>query len=90
MAGGMIQLKFGNNASGLTAATQVSQIRFVNPTGFAPGTYLAKILGTGEVVPLDRPSVSFHTSERTLFSIGRAVSVCKPRPTSPALMRMFQ
>ncbi|MEM6885937.1 MAG: hypothetical protein AAF571_12995, partial [Verrucomicrobiota bacterium] len=42
---------FGNSASGLTAA-QVGQIQFLNPAGLAPGIYDAKILSSGEVVPL--------------------------------------
>ncbi len=53
---GTEQLIFGSNASGLTVA-QVGQIRFVNPVGFAPGTYAAKILATGEVVA-SAPTVS--------------------------------
>jgi hypothetical protein len=50
------QLKFGTNASGLTSA-QVNRIRFVNPGGFPAGTYAARILNTGEVVPY-APAVS--------------------------------
>ncbi|MEM6886299.1 MAG: autotransporter-associated beta strand repeat-containing protein, partial [Verrucomicrobiota bacterium] len=49
--GGSDQLFFGNSASGLTAA-QVGQIQFLNPAGLAPGIYDAKILSSGEVVPL--------------------------------------
>ncbi len=35
---------------------KLSQVRFVNPAGFAPGTYRAILLGTGEVVPIPEPS----------------------------------
>lgn len=47
--GGTDQLFFGANASGLTNA-QLATMSFVNPAGYAPGTYGAKILPTGEVV----------------------------------------
>ncbi|EEF59542.1 beta strand repeat-containing protein [Pedosphaera parvula] len=53
--GGSDQLFFGTNSSGLTLA-QLSQIRFVNPAGFPPGsTNFARILSTGEVVPSVQP-----------------------------------
>ena len=48
--GGAEQLKFGTSQSGLTPS-QLSQIRFVNPAGMPAGTYSARILATGEVVP---------------------------------------
>ena len=44
--GGVEQLKFGTDQSGLTAA-QLNQIRF----GIGTNLYSAKILNTGEVVP---------------------------------------
>jgi len=44
------RLIFGTNNSGLTPQ-QLSQIQFENPAGLAPGTYPARILTTGEVVP---------------------------------------
>jgi hypothetical protein len=55
--GGTDRLFFGSNSSGLTTS-QVSQIQFVNPAGFASGTYPARILATGEVVPTTRPMLS--------------------------------
>ncbi|WOO39515.1 beta strand repeat-containing protein [Rubellicoccus peritrichatus] len=48
--GGTTQLIFGSSAAGLTLA-QVDSIRFINPAGFTPGTYFARILSSGEVVP---------------------------------------
>ena len=36
--GGAEQILFGTSTSGLSP-TQLAQIQFVNPTGFAPGTY---------------------------------------------------
>ncbi len=51
--GGGDQLKFGSKSSGLTSG-QVSQIRFIDPSGAS----LARILITGEVVPLERPTLS--------------------------------
>jgi len=58
--GGAEQLKFGNNAAGLTAG-QLSQIQFSNPAGLQPGTYSAQILATGEIVPASAsgPSVVY-------------------------------
>jgi len=48
---------FGDDASSL-AASQVEQITFENPAAFPPGTYPAKILADGEVVP-DVPPIAF-------------------------------
>jgi hypothetical protein len=56
---------FGNNASGLSGS-QVAQITFLNPGGFAPGTYPAQILSTGEVVPASRPTLISSSSGSTL------------------------
>jgi hypothetical protein len=55
--GGNDRLKFGGNASGLTAA-QLNQVRFLNPAGFPAATYPAQILTTGEIVPGPRPAVT--------------------------------
>ncbi|MFM1770828.1 MAG: hypothetical protein RJA22_3357, partial [Verrucomicrobiota bacterium] len=49
-AGGLDQLVVGSDANGLSAA-QIAQVRFINPNGFAPGSYGAVQLATGEVVP---------------------------------------
>jgi hypothetical protein len=48
--GGSQQVFFGTSVSGLTAQ-QLSQVQFSNPAGLASGTYSARILSTGEVVP---------------------------------------
>jgi autotransporter-associated beta strand protein len=48
--GGSDQLIFGNTSTALTTA-QLNQIKFVNPTGLAAGTYNAVILSDGEVIP---------------------------------------
>jgi hypothetical protein len=48
--GGSQQLFFGTSASGLTAQ-QLSQVQFSNPAGLPGGTYSARILSSGEVVP---------------------------------------
>jgi hypothetical protein len=61
--GGTDQLKFGNSASGLSSA-QLAQIRFINPAGFAAGTYFAKILSTGEVVPSVNPILVWHLTQQ--------------------------
>ncbi len=49
--GGRDQIYFGNGNTGLTT-TQLQQIKFINPEGYAPGTYAAIILADGEIVPL--------------------------------------
>ncbi|HTL18286.1 MAG TPA: hypothetical protein VL793_13705 [Patescibacteria group bacterium] len=56
--GGSTQLYVGTTAQGLTVA-QLARIRFVNPQGLPTGTYPARILTTGEVVPGPRPIVNF-------------------------------
>ena len=48
--GGAQQVFFGASASGLTAQ-QLSQVQFSNPAGLPSGTYSARILSDGEVVP---------------------------------------
>jgi hypothetical protein len=48
--GGNQRIIFGNNAGGLTSQ-QLHQITFANPAGLAAGTYPARILATGEIVP---------------------------------------
>ena len=48
--GGLTRFIVGTNGSGLSVA-QLAQTAFVNPAGFASGTYGARILATGEVVP---------------------------------------
>lgn len=49
--GGSNQLIFGSSTAGLTTG-QLNSIRFINPTGFSPGTYYANILSSGEIVPV--------------------------------------
>ena len=44
----------GTNSQGLTAS-QLSQVSFVNPVGWPPGSYPARILPTGEIVPVVPP-----------------------------------
>ncbi len=48
--GGLQRIIFGNSAAALTAG-QVGAIQFLNPSGLPPGTYPARILADGEVVP---------------------------------------
>jgi len=48
--GGRQQIVFGKNAGALTSA-QLRQIQFHNPAGLADGTYPARILPSGEIVP---------------------------------------
>ena len=55
--GGAQQIIFGSSSTALTAA-QLAQIQFQNPAGLAAGTYPARILSNGEVVPVS--SVPAH------------------------------
>jgi autotransporter-associated beta strand protein len=74
--GGMDQLYFGNSASGL--GSHLSAIHFLNPDGFAPGTYGAQILPTGEVVAIPEPTA--------LLSIIAGISLLlAPRRRRPAI-----
>jgi autotransporter-associated beta strand protein len=54
--GGLEQLKFDSSNAALTSG-QLAQIQFLNPAGFAPGTYAAAFSGSnpGEVVPTPEP-----------------------------------
>jgi hypothetical protein len=51
---GQDEIFFGTGANGLTAL-QLSQVRFLDPLGFAPGIYSAKLLPTGELVVIPEP-----------------------------------
>jgi len=53
--GGTDQIFFGNSASGLQS-NQIALISFVDPAGFAPGSYSATILANGEVVAVPEPA----------------------------------
>ena len=67
---GNTQLFFGTNSSGLTP-TQITQIQFVNPGGLPAGLYRAKILPTGEVVPVtDKLFFSMQKSQIILTWFG--------------------
>jgi hypothetical protein len=63
--GGSDQLRFGSSASGLTA-TQLRQLVFANPAGFAAGNYPAQLLSSGEVVPGPRASLAAAHSRTNL------------------------
>jgi hypothetical protein len=85
--GGDDQLRFGNDASALTAG-KLNQIRFVNPTGFPPGEFLAQILDTGEVVPKPSPAISFGQSGTNFVLSWSSDFICKPRRTSTGLTKI--
>ena len=55
LGGGTDQLVFGSSAAALTSG-QLSQVSFLNPLGFAAGTYSASILSSGELVPIPEPT----------------------------------
>lgn len=52
--GGTEQIIFGNGSGTVTPAA-VNTIVFHNPAGLPPGTYLGRMLSTGEVVPVPAP-----------------------------------
>lgn len=56
--GGLHRIIFGAGPSGLNAQ-QLAKIRFRNPLGLPAGDYAARILSTGEIVPVPRPPVSY-------------------------------
>jgi hypothetical protein len=63
--GGTDQLIFGTNSQSMSPAN-LAQLFFVDPLGFAPGDYPARILNTGEVVPYSRPSFAYARSNNRL------------------------
>ena len=64
--GGTDQVFVGTTAQGLTSA-QLQRISFYNPEGLPPGTYPARILATGEIVPGGGgPSVGYSRMSRGL------------------------
>jgi hypothetical protein len=63
--GGGQQLMFGASSSALTPG-QVARISFQNPAGFPSGTYSARILPTGEVVPVSAPTLQSARSASAL------------------------
>jgi autotransporter-associated beta strand protein len=68
--GGTDQIYFGNSNTGLNAS-KLGQIQFINPAGFAPGTYGAKILSTGEVVPVPEPASILTAALLLIFCLFR-------------------
>lgn len=66
--GGAEQVKFIKSSNGLSAG-QLSQIRFVNPSGFPSGTYNATMLGTGELVPaVIAPIITLQPTNQTVLA----------------------
>jgi uncharacterized repeat protein (TIGR03803 family) len=89
--GGKDRLKFGHHTVGLTAS-QLSQIRFINPANFQPGVYRAKTLPTGEVVPVFAPALTYSGAGTNLvfnwpgeFSLQTATDVSGPYQDVPAI-----
>ena len=67
---------FGSSSSGLTSG-QVSQISFANPPGFPVGSYAAKILSTGEVVPLTvAPSLTLQPQSQVAIAGNTVTFTC--------------
>ena len=55
--GGTDQIFFGTDATGLTSG-QIALVSFLNPAGFAAGTYGATQLSTGELVVVPEPGAA--------------------------------
>ncbi len=67
--GGNQQIVFGSNAAAL-ALHQVRQIQFENPAGLAPGTYTARMLTTGEIVPDTGQALPLKINSANMLSNG--------------------
>jgi hypothetical protein len=63
--GGTDRVYVGTTAQGLTAS-QLGTIIFENPAGLPGGSYPARILSTGEIVPAARPAMMFSRSANRL------------------------
>ena len=99
--GGADQLIFGSSSSALTAS-QLGQIRFINPGGFPSGTYPARILSSGEVIPMPLPVLSLQKQGSNLviswqgnFILQSATNVVGPysdvpKATSPYSVNVSQ
>lgn len=79
---GADQLIFGVNSGGLNSS-QISQITFLNPEGFAEGWYSAQQLATGEIVPYQILTDYIPRTNRC----GDVVPV--PEPRTYALFALF-
>jgi len=67
--GGRQQLIFGNSQTALTPQ-QLTEIQFQNPAGLPAGTYPARILADGEVVPDSGSPLPFELGLATIQSDG--------------------
>ena len=90
------RLSFGADASGLSAQ-QLGKIRFVNPAGFPPGEYAAKILEDGVIVPQTPPAISISTASNKLtlqwdqaFRLQTSTNVTGPYDDLPAVNPPYQ
>jgi hypothetical protein len=66
--GGAQRLLFGNSGAGLNVS-QLKQVQFHNPANLAAGTYPARILATGEIVP-DVLLFAEHSGQQLALSWG--------------------
>jgi hypothetical protein len=82
--GGSDQIKFGTDATGLTAG-QLAQIRWINPYG-GGDVASTRILSTGEIVPVvPAPSITAPTA-----SIAHGEFVCGVEPGYPGQTSVVQ
>jgi hypothetical protein len=67
-ASGPDHIFVGTNGQGLRTA-QLMQVRFINPAGWPPGSYPARMLPTGELVPAVLPPLALaNIGERLVIS----------------------
>lgn len=76
---GTDQVLFGTSTAGLSSS-QIAEIQFVNPDGFAAGTYGAMILSSGEIVPVPEPA----TWAAAVLALG-AIAWTQRRRLTPAV-----
>jgi hypothetical protein len=90
------RLSFGTDASGLSPQ-QLDMIRFVNPAGFPPGEYPARILPSGVIVPQNPPGIAVSTAANKLtlqwdqaFRLQTSTNVTGPYDDLPAINQPYQ
>jgi hypothetical protein len=66
-ASGPDHIFVGTNSYGLSAA-QLSRVKFINPAGWPAGSYAARMLPTGELVPTPPPLAITRLSDRIILS----------------------
>jgi hypothetical protein len=89
---GSSRIFVGGTASSLSAA-QLAQVQFVNPAGVPRGKYAARMLSTGEIVPMQETVLAISALQNGLLltwpgglSLQSATNVVGPYSDVPAAM----